>query len=250
MITVGSLFAGIGGLEWGLERTGEFRTVWQVENNSYAQKVLAKHWPDCGRWDDVRTFPPHPADDWKCDLICGGDPCQANSAAGKSTAESFGGDFIRVVAAIRPRFVLRENPSLIRNDAPWPWWRFRQGLEQIGYACVPFRLRACCVGALHRRERMFVFAENTDTYGNRLEGWPRQTPDVEPVEPAGLVAVHDWPAIPTDRGFNSRAGISGYVDSIRCLGNAVVPQVSQWVGERILEAELAAKRISLRCEEE
>lgn len=33
-------------------------------------------------------------------------------------------------------------------------------------------------------------------------------------------------------------GIPSRVDRLKCLGNAVVPQVAQWIGERIMEVEL------------
>ncbi len=52
MPTVGSLFAGIGGIELGLEWTGYFKTVWQVEDDRYAAAVLEKHWPDVARYGD------------------------------------------------------------------------------------------------------------------------------------------------------------------------------------------------------
>jgi len=53
----GSLFAGIGGLDLGLERAG-LECKWQVEINDYATKVLEKHWGDVRRWRDITTFPP------------------------------------------------------------------------------------------------------------------------------------------------------------------------------------------------
>ena len=71
MLNFISLFAGIGGLDLGLERAG-MCCVAQVENNDYAQKVLAKHWPGVARFRDVRDVGKHnlPA----ADLICGGFP--------------------------------------------------------------------------------------------------------------------------------------------------------------------------------
>ncbi len=51
--TFGSLFAGIGGLDLGLERAG-MECRWQVEIDDYATKVLEKHWPDVARFRDVR----------------------------------------------------------------------------------------------------------------------------------------------------------------------------------------------------
>jgi hypothetical protein len=56
------------------------------------------------------------------------------------------------------------------------------------------------------------------------------------MEPEGLVETYDWPQIPANGGFDSRAGIPEYVDSVTALGNAVVPQVAEWIGRRIIES--------------
>ena len=92
MVTFGSLFAGIGGLDLGFERAG-MKCKWQVEIDDYATRVLEKHWPEVRRWRDITTFPPD-ADDqaaessndgetWGVDLICGGFPCQDISYTGR-----------------------------------------------------------------------------------------------------------------------------------------------------------------------
>lgn len=55
-MTVGSLFSGIGGLELGLEWAGLGPVAWQCEIDPFARSVLAKHWPNATRYDDVRTI--------------------------------------------------------------------------------------------------------------------------------------------------------------------------------------------------
>ncbi|MCP4742755.1 MAG: DNA cytosine methyltransferase, partial [Actinomycetales bacterium] len=100
-----SLFAGIGGLELGLERAGLGTTRWQVELEPFNRKVLAAHWPDAERFADVRDVS---ADDFPgCDVICGGFPCQDISSAGKG--EGIDGqrsglwrEFARLIGEIRP----------------------------------------------------------------------------------------------------------------------------------------------------
>jgi site-specific DNA-cytosine methylase len=53
-LNVLSLFAGVGGIELGLEAVG-MTTVGQVEWDDYCKKVLGRHWPEVDRHDDVST---------------------------------------------------------------------------------------------------------------------------------------------------------------------------------------------------
>ena len=158
-LTVGSLFAGIGGFDLGLERAG-MRVRWQCEIDPYCQRVLAKHWPHVTRYGDIKTV------DWDSvepvDLLCGGFPCQDISLAGKGAG--LAGDrsglwfeYAKAIAALRPRYVLIENVSALRS----------RGLDQVlgslaalGYDAEWHCIPACAVGAPHRRDRVWIIAHS------------------------------------------------------------------------------------------
>jgi DNA (cytosine-5)-methyltransferase 1 len=111
-MNIGSLFAGIGGLELGLERAGLGPTLWQVEKDPFCRSVLERHWPDAERYDDVTTV--DPAELAPVDLICGGFPCADISLAGKGLGlagaqSGLWWEFARIVRGAMPRWVVVEN---------------------------------------------------------------------------------------------------------------------------------------------
>ena len=115
-----SLFAGIGGLDLGLERAG-FECVAQVEINEFALRVLEKHWANIPKYKDVRDVGKENLP--SADLICGGFPCQDVSLAGhraglEGKRSTLWSEFHRIVCEIRPRWVIIENvPGLFSaND--------------------------------------------------------------------------------------------------------------------------------------
>lgn len=168
-MTIGSLFSGIGGLELGLERAGLGPVKWQVEIDEYCRGILARHWPDATRWDDVRrckgwgTGYVGPFDYYlgAVDLICGGFPCQPFSVAGQQRGEDdprhLWPEFIRIVREIKPRWVVAENvPGLLSVDAGRQFGVVVGDLAESGYRvwwdCIP----AAAFGAPHMRDRVFI----------------------------------------------------------------------------------------------
>lgn len=159
-----SLFAGIGGLDLGLERAG-WECIGQVEIDQFATAVLAKHWPDVRRWSDVREIT---ASDvvgsvGRPDAIVGGFPCQPWSVAGKQRGADdprhLWPEYYRLVCDLRPRWVVGENvPGLLSTGAD----AVLADLEAAGYTCWPVVLGADDVGAPHRRKRVFFVAQLAD----------------------------------------------------------------------------------------
>jgi DNA (cytosine-5)-methyltransferase 1 len=256
MLTVGSLFSGIGGLDLGLERAG-FKTAWQVEADPFRAAVLKKHWPDIPRWADIQEvdFATVP----RVDVLAGGFPCQNVSSAGDGTGlagarSGLWREFSRAIRLVRPRVAIVENVAALlaagrgmgevlgdlaesRYDAEWD--------------CIP----ACSVGAPHERDRVFIVAHahregredelrpeapgvpaperargerpaadpdgarQLQPEGRQREGWGRPSHSAWwGTEPDVVRVVHGLP-----RGVDRGVRVEG-------LGLAVVPQVAEHVG--------------------
>jgi len=154
--TVGSLFAGIGGFDLGLERAG-MEIKWQVEIDPFCRAVLAKHWPDVRRYEDVRTVG---AELGYVDVICGGFPCQDISTAGKGAGlagerSGLWSEYLRLICHLRPRYVVVENvAALLARGMGTVLGDLAEGGYDAEWDCLP----AVAFGAPHRRDRVWIVA--------------------------------------------------------------------------------------------
>ena len=253
MLTFGSLFAGIGGFDLGFERAG-LVCKWQVEIDSYANKVLQKNWPDVRRWPDVRTWPQ--PDTERVDVICGGFPCQDISLAGEGagidgTRSGLWSEYARIVRELGPRFVVVENVAalLIRG-----FDRVLGTLANLGYDAEWSCVSACSIGAPHSRDRMFIIAYRSEVGRDRgcgntnrkhgihsgFNNWEAAKGGSEwrDVECWIKSIVEDGGGIiPASERGGMADGVPYRLDRIGGCGNAVVPQIAELIAMRILTLE-------------
>lgn len=244
-----SLFAGIGGLELGLERAG-MTVVGQVELDPFCRSVLERHWPGVPRHDDVRTAPawwlsqPRP----KVDVVAGGFPCQPFSHAGlrKGVAdERWGWPWMRdVIDAVRPGFVFVENVAALLRDSE-AFSIVLSDLSDFGFAVEWDVVSACSLGAPHTRRRLFVVAypDGGDGLAWMESAASDQFAEQVCCRDGGSRAWRDrvdWALQTAGGDARNDDGLS--VQMVRALGNAVVPQVSEFIGRKIMAqaSEVAA----------
>jgi DNA (cytosine-5)-methyltransferase 1 len=251
VLTVGSLFAGIGGFDLGFERAG-FKTVWQVEKNAYCRRVLRKNFPNASRkvtdvrFAGARNLLP-------VDVICGGFPCQDISNAGKR--EGIDGEqsglwahMFRIVSELRPKYVVVENVAALLGRGIG---RVLGDLSSIGYDAEWEAISAADVGAPHLRERVWIAAYNSSV--GLGKGWAgRSDPgrkgesqqslqvayaNIFPVVRASIARKECDPWMPEPEVDRVVDGLSVRVVAaeLRSLGNAVVPQIPELIAKRIRE---------------
>ena len=272
-VTVGSLFAGIGGFDLGFERAG-FDIKWQVEIDPYCQKVLAKHWSDVKRYGDICDVTGKQLG--YVDVITGGFPCQDISTTGKGAGiegerSGLWKEMHRIIREVRPRYVVVENVAALLGRGIGV---VLGDLAEIGYDAQWQCLPASAFGAPHRRNRVWIvaypqeqpigagFCESHQAGDRRRRsrngGSEREMADAngEYVQNGGRVfpGVYRQEKITGEKrsgggcgGWSSRQwntepdvgrvahGIPARVDRLKGLGNAIVPQIAEWIAQQIIE---------------
>lgn len=158
MLIYGSLFAGIGGFDLGLERAG-WRCAWQVESDPACRSVLRRHFPGVPIYEDVREVG---SDLEPVDLVCGGFPCQDISVAGKRAGlagarSGLWWEFHRILAALAPRWVLIENVAgLLSSNGGRDLGAIFGGLADLGYVGSWRVLDSQHFAVAQRRRRVFI----------------------------------------------------------------------------------------------
>lgn len=241
------LFAGIGGFSIGLEKSHMFETSAFCEIDPFCQKVLSKNWPGIPCYEDIKTLTAErlKQDGISIDAISGGFPCQDISEAGKGAGlegerSGLWYEYARLISEIRPRYVIIENVSelLIRGFED-----VLGSLAKIGYDAEWHCIQAYDVGAYHLRDRVWIIAypssdrqlcdtceeqgEITQEFFDRRRLFKRKIKSKR----------QEWWS--TEPYIHRVAhGIPNRSHRLKALGNAIVPQIAQVIGEAIKEYEL------------
>lgn len=172
-----SLFSGIGGLcELGIRRANlsqEMQVTQFVENDSYCQRVLMKHY-HVPIHADIKTY--HAGMN-QFDIICGGFPCQNISSAGDRTGlvgnkSSLWWEMFRLIKEVRPTAVLIENVANLVNNG---LHEITTALHSVGYDARWQVLSSASCGKPHLRRRLFIIAFTHTQSCGRAAPWDKVT---------------------------------------------------------------------------
>ena len=236
------LFSGIGGFALGARLAGmEFERHYNSDIDDYANRVYAKHFPASIQLGDITKIKAEdlPDGEW---IITGGFPCQDISCAGKKAGldgerSGLWFEMWRLVRDLRPEFLFGENVGALSIRG---LDRILGSLAEIGYDAEWQDIRASDLGAPHRRERIWIIAYPKSKRW-QYSGQTENTNDIfsgdQKVWEMGFKALRGsrydaWPYAPA-AAFRMDDGIPDRLDRLKCLGNAIVPQIAELLFNRI-----------------
>lgn len=188
----GSLFSGFDAPSVAASWMG-WENAFHCEINHFCNEILKYWFPNSEHYEDITKTD---FSQWKgrIDVLTGGFPCQPFSIAGKRKGADdnryLWPHMLRAIREIRPTWVIGENvagiltmvqpgeeievgnqPSFFGEDdrkrvllrQEYVIETICKDLEREGYSVQPMLIPACAVGAPHRRDRVWIIANRTDT---------------------------------------------------------------------------------------
>jgi len=160
--TVGSLFAGIGGICYGFEQAG-CKLKWANEFDPKACDTYRANFKHQLYEEDIHNLT-NPKDLGKVDIITSGFPCQAFSVAGyrKGFKDPRGNLFFetaRFIESIQPKAFLLENVKNLKGHDQGRTFKIIEDVvkNELGYSFIPFILNAKDYGNIPQtRERIYI----------------------------------------------------------------------------------------------
>lgn len=243
------LFAGLGGFSLGFHRAGLCETAAFCEISPFCQGLLRQNFGQIPIFDDVcgineRMLADHGV---KPNIISAGFPCQDISLAGRQAGIASGTrsglwfEVRRIVCEIRPRFLVLENVANLLSgpsNARGGWFGgLLADLAECGYDAEWANIPASALGAVHRRERVWVIAYPREI---RCEGRTKEPilrkPDNAPKLVRGFKEWAERSDISFPLTIGSNDGISARMDRTEALGNSVYVSVVEFIGRSIVRS--------------
>ncbi|MFF4964681.1 DNA cytosine methyltransferase [Streptomyces sp. NPDC001037] len=162
-LTVAGLFAGIGGVELGLQAAG-MQTKLLCEWWEPAQAVLNHHFPDIPLHDDIQTLKTLP----DVDVVTAGFPCTDLSQAGRTEgihgkASGMIKHLFELLEDASPRWVVIENVrNMLALDRGTAMEYLVSQFERLGYTWAYRLVDSRFTGVPQRRQRVILVASRTD----------------------------------------------------------------------------------------
>jgi len=201
---VAGLFAGIGGIEIGLQRAGH-ETRLLCENEPGAVAVLKSRFGHCKRFvEDVRDLRALPRD---VDLVTGGFPCQDLSQAGltagiRGTRSGLVDEVFRLLSVAKgsvPWVLLENVPFMLQLNRGEALEHLCLAFESLGYDWAYRVVDSRTTGLPQRRHRVYFLASRV--------GDPRDVLLVDDIVEPPAPETHKWRD--TACGFYWTEGLRG-----------------------------------------
>jgi len=236
------LFSGFGAFSlagkqvWG----DELEILGFSEIEEYPIKVYQKNFPGVKSLGDIKELDGRTINFSGPSIITGGFPCPPFSNAGHRKGQAddrfIWPEMVRIISEAKPTWVVAENVLGIIS----------MGIDECladlgcqGYETELFVLPACGLGAIHKRNRIFLIAHTNGNGESALSRLYGETPKgfMDTVDKYRTENIKDQPRISgMDDGFPNR------LDQIKGLGNSIYVPILIMIFECIKQIENIKKK--------